>query len=64
MEEKAGESQKRPFLGIMFECCSLYRRIYRNKEGKAYTGCCPRCLRQVVVKVEEGGSGARFFRVR
>ena len=64
MEEKAGKREKRPYLGIMFECCSVYTRIYRNEEGTAYRGSCPRCLRQVVVRVGEGGSGKRFFRVR
>ena len=26
------------FLGILFECCNVYRRVYTNKEKNAYEG--------------------------
>ena len=54
----------RPFVGIMFECCKVYQRIYRNAEGTAYEGRCPRCLRVVTLRVGAGGSEARIFRAR
>ena len=53
---------KRSYLGIMFECCGVYARIYKNKEGTAYVGRCPRCLKQVRIRVGEGGTSCRFFR--
>ena len=57
-------SEKRQFLGIIFECCNVYGRIYKNKEGTAYVGKCPRCLKTVIVRVEEGGTNNRFFKAR
>ena len=57
MKEKEGKK----FLGIMFDCCNIYRRIYINKEGNAYEGRCPVCYRPVKVKIGEGGSSSRFF---
>lgn len=49
------------FIGIMFNCCGVYARIYKNKEGTAYTGRCPKCLKPVRLRVGEGGVSARFF---
>lgn len=60
-EEKEEQPQKRDFLGIMFNCCNVYSRIYKNKEGTAYEGVCPRCFKRVSVKIGKGGSDRRFF---
>ena len=60
-KEKEEQPQKRDFLGIMFNCCNVYSRIYKNKEGTAYEGVCPRCFRRVSVKIGKGGSDRRFF---
>ncbi len=51
----------RPYIGIYFECCDVYARIYRNKDGKHYAGWCPRCGRRVKLHVGEGGTDSRFF---
>ncbi len=50
------------FLGVMFECCHVYRRIYINRQGSAYEGACPRCGRRAVVRIAAGGSNCRFVR--
>lgn len=55
------ERAKRAYLGIMFNCCSVYGRIYKNKEGTAYVGRCPRCMRSIKIAVGEGGTSGRFF---
>jgi hypothetical protein len=55
------QSQGRPFLSIHFACCGVYCRIYRNSEGTAYVGRCPRCGKPVKFDVGEGGTDARFF---
>lgn len=62
MSEDNKKKTQRPFLGIMFDCCGIYGRIYKNKEGTAYTGRCPKCMRPISVKIGEGGTGQRFFR--
>ncbi len=62
MAEENNTTQKRQFLGIWFDCCGVYGRIYKTKDGTAYTGRCPKCLRSVRVRVGEGGTNQRFFR--
>ncbi len=56
-----GALKGRPWVGIRFECCGAYTRVYRNAEGTAYHGFCPRCGRTVTLRVGEGGTSARFF---
>ena len=55
-------SQKRPFVGVEFDCCSIYTRVYVNAEGTAYEGNCPRCGKPVRLKIGPGGTSSRFFR--
>ncbi|MBD3344541.1 MAG: hypothetical protein GF401_05720 [Chitinivibrionales bacterium] len=58
---KNSQRERRPFIGIHFTCCNAYNRIYKNKEGTAYEGSCPRCGKLVRVPIGEGGTGERFF---
>jgi hypothetical protein len=53
----------RPFLSVEFACCSVYQRIYRDPDGRAYTGRCPKCGKPVRFPVGPGGTNCRFFRV-
>ncbi len=58
----SGDGNKtRRFLGITFACCTVYSRIYVNREGTAYVGHCPKCSRRVDVKIGPGGSNTRFL---
>lgn len=61
MPEEKNQEKKSNFLGIMFNCCGTYGRIYKNKDGTAYVGRCPRCMRNIKVPVGEGGTSQRFF---
>ena len=54
----------RPYLSVLFACCSVYQRVYRDAEGKAYRGRCPRCGVAVTFAVGDGGTSARTFVVR
>ncbi len=56
------ENKGKPYLGIMFECCHVYARIYQNKAGTHYVGHCPKCMRNIKIKIGEGGTGNRFFK--
>ncbi len=53
---------KRSFIGIWFECCNTYGRLYKNKDETAYVGRCPKCLRTAQVKIGGEGTNRRFFR--
>lgn len=58
------KENRKKFLGIMFECCNVYHRIYINKEDNAYEGRCPKCFAEVRALIGEDGSTSRFFRAR
>jgi hypothetical protein len=55
---------KRKFLGVKFDCCGTYSRIYANKDNTAYVGRCPKCAVPLKIKIGEGGSKNRFFTAR
>ena len=49
------------FIGIKFDCCQVYTRIYANKDETAYEGRCPKCLRKVCIKIHKDGVNCKFF---
>ena len=57
----ANSATPRPWLGILFNCCRVYGRIYRNQDGSAYVGRCPSCGQQVRAGVGPGGTNRRMF---
>ncbi|MBC7782912.1 MAG: hypothetical protein H7144_03655 [Burkholderiales bacterium] len=60
-EPKAEAPNARPFLSVRFDCCRVYQRVYRNRDGTRYEGRCPKCMRAVTFVVGDGGSNERFF---
>lgn len=58
---EASDFVGRPWVGVHFNCCAVYARIYRNTEGTAYDGVCPRCRSAVTLRVGSDGTDARFF---
>jgi len=51
----------RQWLGIFFNCCHVYGRIYKDGSGRRYVGRCPSCAAEVTVPVGPGGTARRFF---
>lgn len=54
-------AQNRPWIGVRFDCCGVYQRIYRSLDGGVYRGRCPKCTRQVTARVGPDGINCRFF---
>lgn len=54
----------RPFVSVLFDCCSVYQRIYRSADGKTYDGHCPKCRLPVKFIIGDGGTAARVFRAK
>jgi hypothetical protein len=55
---------KRPFLGIYFECCRVYARVYRRPDQNMYVARCPQCLRAAKIRVGHEGCRQRIFTAR
>jgi len=54
----------RPYLSVLFACCNVYARLYRDPTDQHYAGHCPKCARPVKFKVGDGGTSARQFVVK
>jgi len=55
---------RRPFLSIWFRCCHAYGRLYRDHDGTAYEGRCPRCGTPVQALIGPSGTAQRMFEAR
>ena len=55
---------QKKFIGILFECCNVYRRIYINNEKNAYEGVCPKCNGEIKITIGPDGTDTRFFKAR
>jgi hypothetical protein len=62
MADGQGNEQHRPFLGVYFVKCGVYGRFYKNAEGTAYVGRCPRCGAPYKIRVGAEGTDTRFFK--
>ncbi|MBI5865998.1 MAG: hypothetical protein HZB38_16135 [Planctomycetes bacterium] len=59
-----GEAAQRPYLGIFFECCGVYARVYRDERDAEYVGRCPRCMAVIRARVGRNGTTQRIFRAK
>jgi len=58
-------TEGKPFLGVLFRCCSVYSRLYMHRDGRAYNGRCPKCMHPVRVAIDAAnGVETRFLEVR
>ena len=63
MKKDGQKRVSRPFVGVQWDCCKTYSRIYLNKKGTAYVGWCPKCGKRGQMNVCRNGSNSRFFNV-
>ena len=63
-EEKKRDPKK--FLGVLFECCNAYGRLYQNQQGTHYIGRCPKCMKNLKVPIgtsdNPNATSQRFFK--
>lgn len=62
--ESAHTESRRCWIGIHFECCGVYTRVYRDPAAPEYEGRCPRCGCRVTLRVGPDGVNSRIFRAR
>lgn len=60
-DRPAAAPPARPFLSVLFNCCKVYQRVYRNNAGDKYEGRCPKCGRSITFVVGQGGTNDRSF---
>lgn len=60
-DRSSNPARGRPWVGVRFDCCDVYTRVYRNRAGTAYEGRCPKCLAGIRLRVGPGGTSSRFF---
>ena len=51
----------RAYLSVLFNCCRVYQRVYKNADGSQYAGRCPKCGKTVRFVVGANGTGERSF---
>lgn len=57
-------SNGRPWIGIHFQCCGVYTRVYRRHDDTRYEGRCPKCAAKVSLRVGPDGVASRTFTAR
>jgi len=62
MNPQTNPPKPRKFIGVFFECCGVYDRVYLSQDGQRYAGRCPRCMRTLTAQAGPGGTSRRFFR--
>lgn len=60
----AGSAAPRPYIGVHFDCCGVYVRIYRAPGADRYVGRCPCCGARVTAQVGSDGTTQRIFHAR
>jgi hypothetical protein len=55
------DDKGRPYLMVMFACCKVYQRVYKNTDQSQYEARCPKCLRSITFRIGDGGTAQRTF---
>lgn len=52
---------KRVWIGVFYECCETYSRVYRRPSELQYRGRCPKCGMEINVRVGPNGVSSRIL---
>ena len=59
--DSASGGAGRLWVGIFYECCDAYARVYRRRDEMHYEGRCPECGASVTIRVGPNGIRARIL---
>jgi len=51
----------RVWIGVYYECCETYARVYRRPADVEYRGRCPSCGSAITIRVGPNGVNSRFL---
>jgi hypothetical protein len=62
--DKRGREAERPWIGVHFECCGIYARVYRDVSADRYESRCPKCAAPITIRVSPDGVSTNIVRAR
>jgi len=51
----------RSYIGVHYECCQVYSRVYLKQEQKKQISHCPKCGNAFHIKFSENGTDSPFW---
>ncbi|MCB9852885.1 MAG: hypothetical protein H6819_07295 [Phycisphaerales bacterium] len=60
-EAPSANGVHRVWVGVYYECCAAYSRVYRRADEMCYRGRCPECGAAVSIQVGPKGIRARML---
>ena len=55
------ERKKRDFIGVQFDCCKTYTRVYLKDGGRSQIAHCPKCGKPFTIRFSPSGTDDVFW---